>query len=101
MDNCLPCVITEVISRKEVTVRPMIKLVDKSGNIIDRAVIEGVPVYSSGAGNMLISVPLAVGDLGWLHASDRDISYFYSLTKIASHRQQECTIFPMRILNLI
>ena len=84
MDNCLPCVITEVISRKEVTVRPMIKLVDKSGNTIDRAVIEGVPVYSSGAGNILISVPLAVGDLGWLHASDRDISLF-----LQSHEDSE------------
>ena len=76
MENMLPCVITEVVSRNKVTVTPLINVVDKSGNSYPRAAIEGVPVLSGGAGDMLISMPVSVGSIGWIHASDRDISLF-------------------------
>lgn len=72
----LPCIVTKVISRTKVNVRPLIKIVAQDGTAYDRAVIEGLPVFTSGAGDRFISFPVAVGDLGWIDASDRDLSLF-------------------------
>lgn len=72
----IPCVITSVTSRKKVTVRPLIKIVDQQGNTYSREVIEGVPVFTGGAGGVLVSFPVKVGNVGWLEASDRDLSLF-------------------------
>ena len=35
-----------------------------------------IPVVAHGAGNFLISFNISIGDLGWIEASDRDISLF-------------------------
>lgn len=72
----IPCVVTKVISRAKVDVRPLIKIVAQDGTSYDRDVIEGLPVFTAGAGDRLISFPVRVGDLGWIDASDRDISLF-------------------------
>lgn len=77
MQNSLPVKVTKVSSdRKFVSVQPQILVVDSEGNTIIRAEIKGIPVETSGAGNFLISFNVKVGDLGWIHASDRDISLF-------------------------
>lgn len=72
----IPCIVTAVTNRKKVTVRPLIKIVGKDGQTYSRDVIEGVPVFIYGAGDKLISFPVAVGNKGWLEASDRDLSLF-------------------------
>jgi len=72
----IPCVVTEVISRTKVTVRPLIKVIARDGTAYSREVIEGVPVFAYGAGDRVLSFPVNVGDKGWLEASDRDISVF-------------------------
>jgi hypothetical protein len=72
----IPCVVTKVISRTKVNVRPLIKIVGQDGTAYDRDVIEGVPVFNAGGGDRFISFPVKVGDLGWIDASDRDISLF-------------------------
>jgi len=77
LEVSIPCIITKVISRTKVDVRPLIKIVLKNGTSRDRAIIEGLPVFTGGAGDKFISFPVAVGDIGWLDACDRDISLFF------------------------
>ncbi len=72
----LPCVVVKVHSRILVDVRPLIQRVDSDGNRVSRQVITHVPVETLGGGSTLITFPVAVGDLGWIDASDRDISLF-------------------------
>ena len=72
----IPCIVTKVISRTKVSVRPLIKIVGQDGTAYDRDVIEGIPVFTAGGGDRFISFPVKVGDLGWIDASDRDISLF-------------------------
>ncbi len=77
MQNSLPVKVTFISSdRKTVNVQPQIMLVDSDNNAIVRGEIKGVPVITSGAGGFLVSFNIQVGDLGWVEASDRDISLF-------------------------
>ena len=77
MQNSLPVKVTKVSAdRKFVNVQPQILVVDSEGGTIIRGEIKGIPVVTSGAGNFLISFNITVGDLGWIEASDRDISLF-------------------------
>lgn len=76
LEVSIPCIVTKVISRTKVDVRPLIKIVLKDGTSRDRAIIPGLPVFTGGAGDKFISFPVAVGDIGWLEACDRDISLF-------------------------
>jgi hypothetical protein len=59
-----------------VQVQPLIMMVDTFGNKIPRAQIASVPVIQLGGGGYFMSFPLKAGDLGWIIASDRDISLF-------------------------
>ena len=77
MQNCLPVKVTKVSSdRKFVNVQPQIQMVSSSDEAISRSEIKGIPVFTSGAGSFLMSFNVSVGDLGWIEASDRDISLF-------------------------
>jgi hypothetical protein len=77
MENSLPCKVVAVSDdRKTVTVQPLIKIVTTDGTATSRANISGVPVFTNGSSNWLISFPISVGDIGWLDACDRDISIF-------------------------
>lgn len=76
LEVSIPCIVTKVISRTKVNVRPLIKVVAQDSTSIDRAIIEGLPVSTFGAGDKFISFPVTVGSLGWLDACDRDISLF-------------------------
>ena len=49
---------------------------DANGIQIKRAQIASVPVRMWGGGRTFASANLVAGDLGWLHANDRDISLF-------------------------
>jgi hypothetical protein len=57
-------------------VQPMIMWVDVAGNSVPRAQIANIPVLSLGGGGYHISFPIQPGDLGWIFASDRDLSIF-------------------------
>lgn len=72
----IPCIVTKVISRTKVDVRPLIKIVAQDGTSYDRDIVEGLPVFTAGAGDRFVSFPVVAGDLGWIDASDRDISLF-------------------------
>lgn len=76
-ENLLPAEIVQYDRESNLaTVRPMIMFVDVSGNGIRRNQVVGIPVLSLGAGGFHISFPIKEGDLGWIYASDRDISQF-------------------------
>lgn len=76
-DDMLPAkVIAVSADRTRVTVQPIIKVVSTSGQQISRAQIASVPIMQLGAGGFLLSFPIKPNDLGWIKASDRDISLF-------------------------
>lgn len=91
IDKSLPCQVSEISTdRTRVKVRPLIKIVDKNGNFISRNYEIAIPVVNFGAGGLLISFPIKEGDLGWIDASDRDISLFlqsYSESEPATRRK--------------
>ena len=57
-------------------VQPLIDIVTTDGTSNQRAQIASVPVLAYGGGGFVINFPLEPGDLGWIEASDRDISLF-------------------------
>jgi hypothetical protein len=77
VDGQLPA---EVISYNRATnraqVQPLISMIGTNGKRIGRAPIVSVPVLALGGGGLFINFPLGVGDIGWIEASDRDISLF-------------------------
>ena len=93
MQNSLPVKVTWVSDdRQFVNVQPQISLVDADENAVVRSEIKGVPVLTSGAGGFLITFNIQVGDLGWVEASDRDISLFkqsYSQSKPNTKRMHD------------
>lgn len=58
------------------TVRPLISMLTTAGKLIPRPSIASVPVLALGGGGFCLTFPLKAGDLGWIEASDRDISLF-------------------------
>lgn len=77
MDNMLPA---RVIKYNRTTnlaqVQPLIQLITTKNQLVSRAQIASVPVIQMGGGSFVMSFPMATGDLGWIHANDRDISLF-------------------------
>lgn len=77
LEKKLPCIVEAVSAdRKRVTVKPLIAIVGADGATMPRASIDNITVFQLGAGGLVISVPVNVGDLGWIEACDRDISLF-------------------------
>jgi len=76
-DDMLPAVVVSYNRQtNRATVQPLISIVDTNNNLIQRGVIASVPVLQIGGGGFVLSCPLNAGDLGWIKASDRDISLF-------------------------
>lgn len=77
LDNQLPAVV-ESYDRQanRARVRPLIQLVTTLGERVPREPIPSVPVLKLGGGGFFINFNLPPGSLGWLQASDRDISLF-------------------------
>jgi hypothetical protein len=79
-------------SGARVQVQPMITVVDTNGNQVTRAQLASIPVYEMGGNGWVIKFPLAVGDLGWIVAADRDISQFlqsYSISPPNTYRVKD------------
>ena len=73
-----------------VQVQPMIAVLTTDKQQVSRAQIASLPVLQIGGGGMIMNFNLVNGDLGWIMASDRDISLFlqsYSETKPNTERK--------------
>ena len=76
-DDMLPAkVIAYDRATNRANVQPMVQMVTTDGQKISRAQVVSVPVLNIGGGGFVLSFPIAAGDLGWIKASDRDISLF-------------------------
>lgn len=60
----------------EATVKPLIQMKSTTGATLARPNYAKIPVLALGNGDFVINFPLKPGDLGWIEASDRDISLF-------------------------
>lgn len=85
VDGQLPA---QVISYNRTTnramVQPLISIISTSGQRVGRAPIAAVPVLALGGGNFFVNFPLGPGDIGWIEASDRDISLYLQSSQVAS-----------------
>lgn len=94
VDGMLPARIVAVNDDRNnprVTVLPLINIVTTGGGQVSRAQIASIPVFQFGAGGYMLSFPLNPGDLGWILASDRDISIFlqsYNQSQPQTFRKQ-------------
>lgn len=76
-DDMLPAkVIAYDRASNRATVLPLIYMVTTSNERINRAQVASVPVLQLGGGGFVLSFPIQAGDLGWIKATDRDISLF-------------------------
>lgn len=77
VDDMLPAQIVEYDrATNRASVQPLIQMVTTRGDLIERAQLAALPVLNIGGGGFILSFPLKPGDLGWIKASDRDISLF-------------------------
>lgn len=77
VDDCLPATVMSYDREANVaTVRPIVAVLTTEGTTVPRAAVASVPVLALGGGNFVVNFPLKAGDLGWIKASDRDISLF-------------------------
>lgn len=77
VDDMLPAVVIAYDrDTNRATVRPLIQLLKTDGTLLDRAEVASVPVLNIGGGNGVLSFPIQPQDLGWIKASDRDITLF-------------------------
>lgn len=76
-DDMLPAMV-EAYDRttNRARVRPLIQVVTTQGDRVSRADIPSVPVFFLGGGGFFLGFHLPQGSLGWIKASDRDISLF-------------------------
>jgi hypothetical protein len=81
-------------------VQPLISILTTSDDVVSRAQISSIPVVQSGGGGYILSFNLKEGDLGWIIASDRDISLFlqsYSEQRpntFRKHNFSDAVFFP-------
>lgn len=77
VDDCLPAIVISYDRVENIaTVRPLIARLTVDDVSVPRNQIVDVEVFSFGGGGMHINFPLGPGDLGWIKASDRDLSNF-------------------------
>lgn len=77
VDGMLPAKVVNYDRTNNVaTVQPLIALLTTDGAKVTRAQIARVPVLALGGGGFVLNFPLQQGDLGWIEASDRDISLY-------------------------
>lgn len=77
VDGMLPAQVLEYDRARNVaTVRALVTVLTTSGESIQRASVAEVPVVALGGGGFVVNFPLKAGDMGWIEASDRDISLF-------------------------
>lgn len=77
VDDMLPArVVAFDRASNRAQVQPLIMVYTTSKKKIQRAQIASVPVLQIGGGGFMLNFNLNPGDMGWIKASDRDISVF-------------------------
>lgn len=79
VDDMLPARIVSFNGDREnprVAVLPLVRVLTTDGRQVGRAQVASLPVMQPGGGGVALSFFLKPGDLGWIKASDRDISLF-------------------------
>lgn len=85
IDDMLPAkIIAYDRTKNRATVEPLIAMIKTDGNNVIRNQVASVPVMNFGGGGFVLSFNLNPGDLGWIKASDRDISNFLKSYKQSS-----------------
>lgn len=85
-------------------VQPLIAFVTTSGQVVNRAQVASIPVLQLGGGTFVASFPVKTGDLGWIKANDRDISFFKKTYKNSApntqrkHRFSDAIFIPDTML---
>lgn len=78
VDDMLPAeVVAFDAAANRVEVQPLVLMGTTDGQRLSRARIASLPVFRIGAGGGMLSFPIKAGDLGWIKATDRDLSMFY------------------------
>lgn len=81
-DDMLPAkVIAYDRTLNRASVQALISVVTTNNTIVQRPVIASIPVLQLGGGGFVLSFPIQSGDIGWIKASDRDISLFLQSIK--------------------
>lgn len=76
-DNKLPAqVIAYDRTNNRVQVQLLISQVTTNNTLVSRSQLASIPVFRFGGGGFMVNFNLIAGDLGWVIASDRDISLF-------------------------
>lgn len=76
-DDMLPArVVAYSRTKNRATVAPCVAVLTSDGRQVARAQVASVPVMQFGGGGVVLNFNLKPGDLGWIKASDRDISLF-------------------------
>jgi len=76
-DDMLPAqVLAYDRATNRASVQPLIRFVTTKNEVVSRSQIASVPVLQLGGGGFVLSFPIKAGDLGWIKANDRDISFF-------------------------
>ncbi len=84
-NQCLPAQVVEYDRVNNVaTVQPMISWVLTDDTSKQRQQLVQIPVMSLGGGGFHINFPLKPGDLGWIYATDRDLSLFKQSLQIST-----------------
>lgn len=107
VDDMLPAMVDSYDKATNmIKVTPMIQLITTTGELVDRAQIQKLPVFQLGGGGYVLAFNnLKKGDLGWIKASDRDMSLFLqSLAKSApntrrTHSFEDAIFFPDAMRN--
>lgn len=77
LHTCIPAIVKEVVGRGEVVVSPAVQQVNIDWKPVEWADIK-LPVHIPSGNAILSSVPLAVGDTGWIIAGDLDPTLFFN-----------------------
>src|SRR5262249_46348684 len=100
-DDMLPARVTAYDrTTNRATVQPLVAMLTTAGVRVERATIASVPVFQYGGGDLLLSFPINVGDLGWIKANDRDISMVLQTWSAGPpntrrmHSFEDCMFFP-------
>lgn len=106
VDDCLPATVVDYDrDSNTATVKPMVAVLTSEGASVSRAVVASVPVFAYGGGKFVINFPLKPGDLGWIKATDRDISLFKQgmaeakPNTLRKHSFEDALFFPDIIKN--
>lgn len=76
MQTCIPAIVNKVISREQVLVTPAVQQTTADMGTLSWASVV-LPVYTPQGGNGIFSMPVSVGDTGWIIAGDLDPSLFF------------------------